>query len=210
MKLNWILIFALSLFSCENNMEKREANIKRSTGEKKVIVPEDETAERVQFANEIDFAKYCAALLKEGNIDGLRPYTDGEILMSPYAYIQPNTRKVTLGEFKERTNEVHYWGNYDGSGDSILLSTPQFLNKFVLDFDISTPDIKATKFQSTPKAYGNEMHNVQKIYPNLTYVQFYKSASKKENMDWRVLIYVVEKNGDDFILKAIVHSQWTV
>jgi hypothetical protein len=210
MKKSWILILAIGLFSCENNMDNGQKDIERNNGDKTVNVPNDEVTERVHFENEIDFAKYCAALLKEGNIDGLRPYTDGEILLSPYAYIQPETRKVTLGELQESTNEVHYWGKYDGSGDSILLSTPQFLNKFVLNFDISTPDIKATKFQSTPKAYGNEMHNVQKIYPNLTYVQFYKSASKKENMDWKALIYVVEKNADGFVLKAIVHSQWTV
>ena len=210
MKKSWILIVVIGLFSCENNMENGQKDIESKNGEKTVNVPDDEVAERVNFENEIDFAKYCAALLKEGNIDGLRSYSDGEILLSPYAYIQPETRKVTLGELQESSNEVHYWGKYDGSGDSILLSTPQFLNKFILNFDISTPDIKATKFQSTPKAYGNEMHNVQKICPNLTYVQFYKSPSKKENMDWKALIYVVEKNADGFILKAIIHNQWTV
>lgn len=211
--ITWSMILAIGLFSCESADQDRSQS---DTSQKKIAIDEMENEdakdlkERVIFKDEVDFSKYCSSMLADGNIDALRPYTDGEILLSPYAFIEPTARKVTLAEIKEHTDEVYYWGDYDGSGDSILLTTPEYVNQFVLSFDLKDSKVKVAKYQSIPKVYGNELNNVQNKFPGATYVQFYQPPSKKDYMDWKALLFVVETKEGSFILKAIIHNQWTV
>ena len=212
-KITWSMILAIGLFSCESADQDRSQS--DTSQQKKAIdgmenEDTEDVKERVNFEDEVDFAKYCSSLLADGNIDALRPYTDGEILFSPYAYIQPKARKVTLAEIKEHTDDVHYWGDYDGSGDSISLTTLEYINQFVLSFDLTDEKVKVNKSTATPKVYGNELNNVQKKFPGATYVQFYHPPTKKDYMDWKALLFVVEKKENSFILKAIIHNQWTV
>ena len=90
------------------------------------------------------------------------------------------------------------------------MTTPEYLNKYVLTFDINDKNVKTSTYNGKPTAYGSELHNMQEIYPNATFVEFYHPPSEVGYMDWNALIFVVEKNGNDYLLKAIIHNQWTV
>ena len=209
MKKVWGLALVVALFSCEDN------SVQVLDGEKAGSEIEGESADekqkQISFEDEVAFAKFCSNQLEEGNIEVLRPYTNGSILLSPYAYIdQSNVRKVSLNEIAAHTEDIHYWGVYDGRGDSILMTTPEYLNKYVLTFDINDKKVKTNTYNSKPKAYGSELHNMHEIYPNATFVEFYHPPSEEGYMDWNALIFVVEKIDNQYQLKAIIHNQWTV
>jgi len=207
----WILIFVAGLCSCENSNEHDKDNSDSEVETQPIEESaEEETQEAVSFKDEVDFAKYCSSQLENGNIDALGSFVRETILFSPYAYIDQSTaRKVTLDEIAAHTNDIHYWGVYDGRGDSILMTTPEYLNQFVLRFSLNDEVVKINTYNDKPKAYGNELHNMHKIYPDAMFVEFYHPPSNDGYMDWNALIYVVEMKDDQYILRAIVHNQWT-
>jgi hypothetical protein len=218
MKKLWGILLISSLFSCGNTAEqeldqnKTDNAVKDESSE----VPSEEKVgdnieqEQISFQDEVEFAKYCATQFEKGNIEALRQFTKENILFSPYAFIaQSSARKVALDEVEAATDDIYYWGVYEGRGDSILLSTPEYFNKYVFNFDVNDKEVKVNTYSDQPKARGNELHNVQKIYPDAKFVEFYHPPSKEGYMDWNALIFVVEKVNDQYILSAIVHNQWT-
>ena len=213
MKRIWSIILVAGLLSCENTREQNATidNVDAESGVNSEEVNEVEKDKKIEFKDEIEFAKYCANQLLDGNIKELSAYTNGNILLSPYAHIdQSNVRKVSLNEIAAHTDDVHYWGDFDGSGDSILLTTPEYLNRYVLSFDLDDKKVKQSISNKVPKVRGNELHNMQKTFPNATFVEFYHPPAKEGYLDWQALIYVIEKTNNQYILKAIIHNQWTV
>lgn len=200
------------MVSCKNTSEQKtnadKTNLEvNSEGEE--IAP-SETPELIEFKDALEFAKYCATQLEKGNIKELKPYTNGEILFSPYAHVDTKTaRKVMVSELEAHGETVHFWGIQDGSGDSLLLTTPEYIKRYVLNFDIQGKNVKQNASNQTPKVRGNELHNLQKHYPKATFVEFYQPPSKEGYLDWEAMIYVVEKIENQFILKAVLHNQWT-
>lgn len=219
MKTLWGFILVAGLFSCQGEAVQ-EVDEKKDDGklnDEAVALPSeektDETKESkdISFEDEVDFVNYCVTQLQEGNADALHPFTNGKILFSPYAYIhESSARRVALDEIADPTNELHYWGIYDGRGDSILLTTADYFDEFVFNFNINDQKVKVETYKDKPKAYGTEQQNIHKVYPESVFVEFYQPPSEEGYMDWNVLIFVVKKKGDQYLLKAIVHSQWTV
>ena len=208
------VILLASLLSCDNTGEQTSSIdvVERNSSENsnEVINDENERFKQIEFKDEIEFAKYFAIQLQEGNIKELSSYTSGNILLSPYAHVEKSTaRKVSLKEIETHTDDVHHWGNFDGSGDSILLTTSEYLNKFVLSFDLKDARVKVSASTDKPKVRGNELHNMQDLFPKATFVEFYHPPSKAGYLDWQAVIYVVEKVNNQYVLKAIIHNQWT-
>src|SRR5690554_780521 len=207
------VILLLSLFSCESNIEqKQDVEELQLNGVEEVHKLNDKEEQGVvTFEDEVDFVKYCFLQLNEGNIEAVRPFVSEDILLSPYAYIEQKTvRKVSLAEIEAPKIEPSFWGYTDGKGDSILMTTPEYLDKYVFSIDINDELVKTSVYEGRPKAYGSELHNVHEVYPKAKMIEFYKPASKEGHFDWKTLIFVIEEVDGKFLLKAIIHNQWTV
>lgn len=132
--------------------------------------------------------------------------------LSPYATISVNNDVVfKSSELQKKMKESTklFWGNYDGTGDPIDLSTKDYFLEFVYDVDFLNAD-KITINRSLAK--GNSLNNIPSIYPESVYVENYFSGFNKkyEGMDWRALRLVFQKEGDKYYLIGIIHDQWTI
>jgi hypothetical protein len=59
---------------------------------------------------------------------------------------------------------------------------------------------------------GNSLSNLTELFPDATYVEFYRPPVDEElmGMDWRSLILVFQLVDDEMTLVAIVHNEWTI
>jgi hypothetical protein len=131
---------------------------------------------------------------------------------SPYGFIDTNHHviffKKTFIE-QQSTNKKIYWGNYDGSGDSILLSVEKYFEKFVYNADfLNAEKTSINKITGT----GNSLNNLQSVYPGAVFTESYFSGFDKKygGMDWCSLRLVYKKYKEQLYLVAIVHDQWTI
>lgn len=202
------------LFSCEN-MDVKEITAENSSSQDQndtVVATNNKIDKQTSraFKNAVDFVQFCIEKIQSKEIKDLNPYVENGIVFSPNAHIIPsNTRTVGLEELSVPEKTIHYWGIYPGRGDSILLSTSDYLNRFVFNFDLNANHIEINSYDGNPKSRGSELHNIEEQFPEATTVAFYEPPSKEGYMDWNALYFVVQKLEDRFVLKAIVHNQWT-
>jgi len=163
------------------------------------------------FESELDFATFIATSIEQRDYSQWDQITEKEVLFSPYAYINTgNANSLSVEELNNPTNENKFWGIYDGRGDRILLSTQEYLKRFVYGVQLSGDSVQITVFDGHLTTRGNTLQTIQKTYPSSVYVKFFNPASSKNGMDWKALILVVSKNEDSYVLEAIIHNQWTV
>lgn len=198
------LLLCLFILSCKKSTSSAPAKpAKENIAQKR--------EEHSTFSNEINFAQYALEQLQNKAIDSLRPYVQEGILFSPYAYIDSTAQQLRLEELKHSSDKKRFWGYADGTGDSINLSIPDYLQKFVFDMDFKDEKVEVNQYSDRPKAYGNSLQNAQDLYPDAQFIQFYQTGTEEYGgMDWKSLILVVEKQDQKPILKAILHDQWTI
>ncbi len=206
------LISVLILFSCENsNVNKTKTKVIKNKGKKDstaVLHTQNDVQSPQVFKDAVAFAHFCIEKLQTREALDLKPYVENGVVLSPNAHIDTlSVRKVGLEELSTPTKELQFWGIYPGRGDSILLSTADYVDKFIFNFDLDNAEINS--YQGNPKARGSEQINIQDLFPSATTVAFYKPPSKEGYMDWNALYFVVQKTEGHFVLKAIVHNQWS-
>lgn len=164
-----------------------------------------------EFSSDTVLAHYLLTNLKSRNIKALSPFVKTDILFSPYAHIDTTTaQKLSLDHLENPTKKQLYWGTYDAVGDSILLSIPEYMQKFVFNFNFNASQVEVNHYKDKPKSYGNSLQNAQEIFPNASFIQYYAPGSDEYGgMDWNSLILVIEENDGKPVLKAILHDQWT-
>lgn len=133
------------------------------------------------------------------------------ILFTPYGYVDTSSdvrisRQVFLVMLSRK--QPVKWGVFDGSGDDIRLTLPQYLAKFVYDAPFARPESFSL---NKTLAKGNAVNNLEAIYPGLPYIESYFSGFDKKygGLDWRSLRLVFEEFGGRYYLVALVHNQWT-
>ncbi|OAB47030.1 stalk domain-containing protein [Paenibacillus antarcticus] len=134
------------------------------------------------------------------------------ILFAPYNYIDQKRNIVIPHEkIAEGFNntKTYLWGTEDGTGDPISMTFESYYKRFVYSND----------FASAPKVgynqtlgLGNSLNNVRMIYPESIVVEYYFDGfdPKFEEMDWKSLRLVFEKEANTWVLVAILHNQWTI
>ena len=133
------------------------------------------------------------------------------VRFSPYGYIDTaidvqikSERFIALTGSKKKI----YWGNYDGSGDSILLSIEKYFDKFIYNADfLNAEKTSVNKMIGS----GNSLNNLTIIYKDALFTESYFSGFDKKygGMDWSSLRLVYKKYNNHLFLIAIVHDQWT-
>ena len=106
-------------------------------------------------------------------------------------------------------NEKLIWGDQDGSGDEIVYTITEYFKAYVYDVDFKneTTDYHFNK----DLAFSNTLNNISEVYPEAEFMEFYYDGTTEyEGMDWRSLIFYVEKLNNRYYLVAVVHNQWTI
>ncbi|HSN61677.1 MAG TPA: hypothetical protein VLR49_12130 [Ferruginibacter sp.] len=134
------------------------------------------------------------------------------VRFSPYGYIDTGSNlKFNTGNFldKNKTQGKLNWGNYDGSGDEMVLSINEYFAKFVYNADfVNAEKTSLNKMIGS----GNSLNNLEKIYKDCDFTESYFSGfDKKYNgMDWTCLRLVFKNYNDNYYLVGVVHDQWTI
>ncbi len=152
--------------------------------------------------------------VKQGNLIKCADHLSSDlgILLAPYGNID-TLRNIHLSPIQFTTlakskNKMR-WGFADGTGEPIELTLRDYFKKFVYDVDF----IKAEKISVNNVIDPDPgVRNIETIYPNASYVQFYFPGFKKEydGMDWRSLTLVFKTKHNKLYLVAIVHDQWKI
>lgn len=158
--------------------------------------------------------KQVFTLIKQKNykaLDGLIHQEQG-IRFSPYAYISASDKKFSREEFLDlfgKNRNVKYsWGNYDGTGDPIVLTAVEYFNRFVYDANFLHPEkLNVNKVAGS----GNTTNNIKDFYNEEDFTESFFSNSKKgDGLPWKAVRLVFKEIGGKYYLVGIVHDQWTI
>lgn len=175
------------------------------------------------FANEADAkkaiesrAKETIQVLKQHDLKKLAELIHPKkgVQFSPYSYIHVSSDVQVPGSglaaLWTNTSTTH-WGDYDGSGDPIDLTFPDYWDKFVYNEDFAAaPQISYNLILGK----GNMINNVFSVYPTTSFItveyHFPGIDPQFDGMDWTSLRLVYENSGSQWYLVAIVHDQHTM
>lgn len=104
---------------------------------------------------------------------------------------------------------VKNWGIQEGSGEPILLTNMQYVDRYLWDHDYRTAsDVRWNAIQD----HGSMIDNVQDVYPGATVVEYHFPGFDPQygGLDWRSLRLVLAQ-GDtgEWVLHGIIHDEWT-
>ncbi|MDR6554358.1 hypothetical protein [Paenibacillus qinlingensis] len=161
-------------------------------------------------------AQEVIATLKEKNISKLAHLVHPKkgVQFSPYSYIDTTSDiQVQGGNLATLwTNpSLTHWGTFDGSGDPIDLTFPNYWAKFVYNANFAAaPQISYNSMIGK----GNMINNVFSVYPASSYItveyHFPGFDPQYQGMDWTSLRLVFEYTGSQWYVVAIVHDQHTM
>jgi hypothetical protein len=132
------------------------------------------------------------------------------LLFSPYGFIDTSSAvripAAAIVRFLSRdTVQKQLWGFQDGSGDSLLLTAPAYLRRYVYDRDFAGKD--SVLLNKMPLR-GNSLNNLKDVFPDADVVEYFDAGT--EEMDWRVLRLVFQTFEGRPYLVALVHDEWTI
>ena len=205
-----ILLLAFILISCN---ERKENADKKQVAIIDSIIPNLTT---INDTSALVLTKDILTIIKERKYEQLIGFMEpgGSVRFSPYGYIDTVTDRKLTGEeiikmVNEKDSKKFYWGTYDGSGDSLLLTLNHYFKKFVYDADfLHAEKISLNKILGS----GNTLNNIDSVYKDCIFTESYFSGFEKkyEGMDWRSLRLVFKKTQQKLYLVGIVHDQWTI
>lgn len=137
------------------------------------------------------------------------------VRFSMYAYIQPNEDKnfsrEQFAQYLRESNIRFTWGQKDGTGDLLITPLPDYLTSWVNAATFNQTKRPVTVSVNDSKAAGNSINNLNKIYQNSDYVEFYHEGSEEySGMDWRAMRLVFDEYQGKRYLVAIISDQWTI
>ena len=134
------------------------------------------------------------------------------IRFSPYSYITAADKNFSRKEFTslfgKNKNSRITWGAYDGSGDPIVLTAPEYFKKFVYDGNYVHPEkLQVNKIIGK----GNTTNNIHSYYKGNDFTESYFSGSRKyDGQDWKSVRLIFKEINGKFYLVGVVHDQWTI
>jgi len=135
------------------------------------------------------------------------------VRFSAYAFVHVDsdvvlTRQRLAGLWTDSARRV--WGRFDGSGEPIRLTYPQYHARFVYNADFASAP--RTAIDSLPLQHGNTPSNLRDAYPGAHWIELHVPGvdPKYGGMDWSSLWLVFEPAGTQWYLVGIVHGSWTI
>jgi len=151
--------------------------------------------------------------LKDEDMISLSVYVHPEmgLRFSPYAFVKDTDQVFPPNKIAGllTDNTVYNWGVYDGSGEPIDLSFPDYYAKFVYDVDFAEAPQEALNHRL---GVGNSIDNSLEFYPGSMIVEYYFPGfdAQYAGMDWRSVRLVFSEYNSTWVLVGIIHDQWTI
>lgn len=135
------------------------------------------------------------------------------VRFTPYTRVDTlRDRRFTSAELRAQwvRPDSLLWGEFDGSGEPMRLTMPQYFNRFVSDADFTRAPRVAR--DSAPVGTGNSIFNLREVYPGATIVEHNIPGTDPRygGMDWRSLWLVFERFDARWYLIGVVHGSWTI
>ena len=162
-----------------------------------------------------ELVAYASKLLKLMNADEYEAlselvHPDYGVVFSPSATVDLSTdRHFTAAQIAGFANDTqaYIWGVYDGSGNPIKLTPSEYFDAFVTDADY----LAASKLSPNEIVMrGNALENLEDVYPNASYVDFFIDSTGSGGLDWHSLRLVFEQYRGKLMLSAVVHGGYTI
>jgi len=133
------------------------------------------------------------------------------IVLSPYATINLSTnQRFSVEEIAtlNMDSHVYMWGVYNGSGEPITLTPPEYFKKFVPAADhINAPVIGINRIVRS----GNALENMVDVFPNVRFVDFHiPEGETADELGWSSLRLGFEEYDGHLRLIVIIYNTWTV
>ncbi len=130
---------------------------------------------------------------------------------SPYSYLAENNLIFCPEEVGNliASDEKYTWGEYDGIGNPIIMTVPEYHQEFVYDSNYINPDTVGFNVEVSS---GNAINNIADIYPGGVMIEYYFSGFDPQygGMDWRSIRLVLIQDNHTWYLAAIIHGEWTI
>lgn len=203
--LSVILLGTAGLVACNSKEEESEERVteKNNSNEENEteILDIDEQSERIIEA------------LDHRDMESVAEYVhpDDDLLFSPYIYVTDDSvtfQKDEVASLMENEEE-YIWGIYDGVGGDISLTPEEYFDEFLpMELFVDPDDIIIDDLQDR----GNTKNNLDEVYPNARFVEFYNEGSEEyAGIDWESIIFVFEPDSSNELkLVAIVRDMWTI
>ena len=209
MKIFLLLLETLIFFSC-NQVNENSTVLNDSL--KAVTLIDKPVAEDQSDSTLIKLSGKILLHLKNEDFVALSQYFHPgiKVRFSPYSYVNKKSDvEISKENFVNELKNTRSWGIYDGSGKPIIMDSYSYFKKFVYDTDfIGTKEISVNK----SIAKGNSINNMNDVYKNCSYVEYYFSGKDPElqGIDWKALRLVFKWINGKYFLIAIIHDQWTI
>jgi hypothetical protein len=144
---------------------------------------------------------------------GLSRYIHPDLCLrfSPYPNLNPENLRFCPAQISAlfKSDEVQVWGRYDGTGEPIRLTGPEYAEEFIYDQDYLNAPVVG---YNQPVSSGNSLNNIQDIYPEAVFIEYHFPEIDPQygGMDWRSLRLVYQKIDQIWYLIAVVHGEWTI
>ena len=130
---------------------------------------------------------------------------------SPYAYLSENHLIFCPEELNNliSSDEKYNWGKYDGTGNPILMTFPEYHQDFVYDSNYIKAEIIGFNVEVSS---GNAINNIADVYPAGVMIEYYFSGFDPQygGLDWRSIRLVFIQDNLTWYLAAIIHGEWTI
>ncbi|WP_201590620.1 hypothetical protein [Psychrobacter sp. Pi2-51] len=204
-----LLLLTMTVTGCQSVSESSEAIVSQPTSSSSM--PSNADSSQQTFKQQSLRIQHALANGDYASITNDIHPTRG-VRFSMYAYIRPETDKVfSRGQYAQylQQSKIRFtWGEKDGTGDLLITPLPDYLSNWVA---ASAFDQNAEISINSSKAMGNSINNLNKIYQNSDFVEFYSNGSEKySGMDWRAMRLVFEEYQGKRYLVAVINDQWTV
>lgn len=211
------LVFA-TLISCNESKSPESDKNKEdvdTTTQYKDVVESDTVKEDIETVpgEPIPFVRMVAQKVVSKNFDSWSSFSTEKIFMSPYAHVDTTTmNSIKVEQLSERyeSDKKLFWGIQDGTGDSLMLTFKAYVKRYVNDIKLMDTNTVSYEVVDEPVQRGNELHNIQHIFPNAVFVEAHKPADDDMGMNWRSLIFVLKKSDGKLQLIGLVHNEWTI
>lgn len=164
------------------------------------------TEQAIRIKDALATGDYAAITEDIHPIDGVR--------FSMYAYVRPDKDKTfsqeQFAQYLKQSKIRFTWGQKDGTGDLLITPLPAYLQTWVNASRFYKDQQAVTISVNESKAIGNSINNLQDVYPDADYVEFYHNGSETySGLDWRALRLVFDEYQGKRYLVAVISDQWT-
>jgi hypothetical protein len=171
-----------------------------------------ETNEKQQNETAVSAAYRIADGLYRGDFELLASYADENgVRFSPHAYIDvENDIILSPSEIANGAKDetVRFWGVSDGAGEDIEETFQAYLKDVVSFNDRNYQEAPILGVNAIVSA-GNTLQNIDEVYPNAKYVEFYFPGSEEfGGLDWSSLKVILVESEGQWKWIGIVNAKW--